>query len=336
MKRYNNLFDKIITIDNLNLADNKARKGKLKSYGVIHHDKNKEENIQKLHESLKNGTYKTSKYDIFKIYEPKEREIYRLPYYPDRIVHHAIMNILEPIWVSVFTTDTYSCIKGRGIHLTVKKLKKVLNENPNETIYCLKLDIKKFYPSINNEILKIIIRKKIKDIRILNLLDEIIDSVKGVPIGNYLSQYFANLYLAYFDHWIKELKRVKYYFRYADDIVILHSDKQFLKGLFLDIKQYLDINLNLEIKKNWQVFKVESRGIDFIGYVFYHTHTKIRKSIKVKYCRKLAILHRKKLEEKELKQQICSWTGWFKHCDGINLINKTLYDTFRQKTTNTS
>ena len=158
MKRINDLFDKIIDIDNLNLADSKARKGKTRSFGVMKHDKNREDNIRRLHEQLKNGTFKTSPYKIFKIYEPKEREIFRLPYYPDRIVHHAIMNIMEPIWVSVFTADTYSCIKGRGIHGIVPKLKKALKYNVEETKYCLKLDIKKFYPSIDHNILK-----KIKD-----------------------------------------------------------------------------------------------------------------------------------------------------------------------------
>ena len=162
----------------------------------------REQNIQELHHQLMEGTFRTSPYDIFKIYTPKERDIYRLPYYPDRIVHHAVMNILEPIWCSIFTADTYSCIKGKGIHAAARKLKQYLREDPPGTRYCLKIDIRKYYPSIDHDILKQIIRRKIKDRRLLALLDEIIDSAEGVPIGNYLSQYFANLYLAYFDHWI--------------------------------------------------------------------------------------------------------------------------------------
>ena len=108
MKRIGNLYEKIISLDNLRLADEKARRGKLRSYGVLLHDKNREANILALHETLKNRTFKNSEYSTFTIYEPKERIIFRLPYYPDRILHHAIMNILEPIWVSVFTKDTYS------------------------------------------------------------------------------------------------------------------------------------------------------------------------------------------------------------------------------------
>jgi retron-type reverse transcriptase len=226
MKRVGNLYDRICSLENLQLADEKARKGKLRSHGVIKHDRNREQNIIRLHEILKNGTFRTSKYEIFTIYEPKEREIYRLPYYPDRIVHHAIMNVLEPVFVSIFTTDTYSCIKNRGIHAAAKKLRRALKEDQEGTAYCLKIDIRKFYPSIDHDILKRLLRLKIKDARSLSLLDEIIDSADGVPIGNYLSQYFANLYLAYFDHWLKEKKGVRYYFRYADDIVILHHNKK--------------------------------------------------------------------------------------------------------------
>src|SRR5690606_15310200 len=146
----------------------------------------------------------------FKVFEPKERLVYRLPYFPDRITHHAIMNVLEPIFVANLTTDTYSCIKGRGIHACANAVKKALKDVPS-TKYCLKLDITKFYPSVDHEILKALLRRKFKDQDLLELLDEIIDSAPGLPIGNYLSQYLANFYLSYFDHWIKEKKRVKYY-----------------------------------------------------------------------------------------------------------------------------
>lgn len=295
MKRIGNIFNEVISLENLRLADERARKGKLKSYGVRVHDKNREANLLALHEILKNGTFKTSKYHIFTIYEPKERLIYRLPYYPDRILHHAIMNVLEPVWVSVFNKNTYSCIKNRGIHKCAKDVKQALKQDPDGTRYCLKIDVRKFYPSIDHELLKGVVRRKIKDGRLLALLDEIIDSVDGVPIGNYLSQYFANLFLAYFDHWLKEKKRVKYYWRYADDIVILSPNKDFLHGLLHEIRVYLRDNLNLAVKRNYQVFPVEARGIDFLGYVFYHSHTLLRKSIKQKLCRRVAKLNKRKI-----------------------------------------
>lgn len=325
MKRVGNIFEKVISLENLRLADEKARKGKLHSYGVQLHDKNREANLLALHESLKNGTFKTSKYHVFKIYEPKEREIFRLPYYPDRILHHAIMNILEPIWVSVFNKNTYSCIKNRGIHACAKDVKHTLKKDPDGTRYCLKIDVRKFYPSIDHEILKTVVRRKIKDSRLLALLDEIIDSVpSGVPIGNYLSQYFANLFMAYFDHWLKETKGVKYYWRYADDIVILAPNKDVLHSLLHEIRAYLRDNLKLKVKRNYQVFPVDSRGIDFLGYVFYHSHTLLRKSIKQKLCRRVAKLNKRKVAptKEQYKQQICSWWGWCKYCGSIHLMNK--------------
>lgn len=235
------------------------------------------------------------------------------------------MNVMEPIWVGIFNGNTYSCIKNRGIHACARAVRHALKTDPEGTVYCLKMDIRKFYPSIDHDILKGIVRRKLKDERLLALLDEIIDSVPaGVPIGNYLSQYFANLYLAYFDHWLKERKGVKHYFRYADDIVILSDDKDFLHSLMHDIRAYLRDNLKLKVKKNYQVFPVDARGIDFVGYVFRHTHTRLRKSIKQALCRRVAILNKRKIVPtmEKYKQQICSWWGWCKYCNSINLLNK--------------
>lgn len=322
MKRYNNLFDKIVSLDNLYEADKKARRQKSHRPEVMLFDKNKDKLLLDLQRKLINGEYETSEYYVFKIYEPKEREIFKLPYYPDRIVHHAIMNIMEPIWVSAFIKGTYSCIRKRGMHKALRDVKFALKDEIN-TQYCLKLDIRKFYPSIDHDILKTIIRKKIKDKRLLSLLDEIIESAQGVPIGNYLSQFFANLYLTYLDHWIKEQKKVRYYFRYADDIVILGGDKQQLRDLFYNIQDYLNNKLKLNFKDNWQIFKVDSRGIDFVGYRVFHTHTLLRKRIKKRFCKKINKLNKKQnLDKDTYKQKICSYIGWIKYCNGRNLLNK--------------
>ena len=304
MKRFDNVYDQIISIDNLVLADRIASRGKAKQYAVIYHRSNQQQNIIELHNILQSKQFKTSAYSVFKVYEPKEREVYRLPYFPDRIVHHAIMNLLEPMFVETFTADTYSCIKGKGIHAAVRNLKTALKD-VSGTIYCLKLDIKKFYPSVDHTVLKTLIRKKIKDTDLLCLLDEIIDSAPGLPIGNYLSQYFANFYLSYFDHWIKEKMAVKYYFRYADDLVILSDNKKYLHGLLANINDYLQTNLKLTVKSNYQVFPVEARGIDFLGYVFYHTHLRLRKSIKQSFAR---MLYRQ-----PNPQSTAAYYGWAKH-----------------------
>lgn len=314
MKRHGSIYPKIYDLDNLRLADRKARKGKGDQPGVKAHARKAEDNLLKLQDMLRQKTYSTSEYTRFLIYEPKEREIFRLPYFPDRITHHAIMNVLEPIFVNTFTADTYSCIKGRGIHAAARDVREALRDE-NVTRYCLKLDIRKFYPSIDHDILKSLLRRKFKDQDLLWLLDEIIDSTEGLPIGNYLSQYLANFYLCYFDHWIKEEKGVRYYFRYADDIVILHQEKRYLHHLLEDIRQYLANYLKLEVKHNHQVFPVSARGIDFVGYVFYHTHTRLRKSIKKSFARML--------KRNPNNQSIASYMGWLSHCDSKQLL-KTL------------
>jgi len=317
MKRLKNLYEKIYSKENLQLADKKARKRKLWQRGVKEHDKNNENNILFLHNALKNKAYHTSEYTKFIIYEPKEREIYRLPYFPDRITHHAVMNILEPIFISTFTADTYSCIKSRGVHSVVKNLHNALKDEIG-TKYCLKIDIKKFYPNVNHDILKSLLRKKFKDQNLLWLLDEIVDSAEGLPIGNYLSQYLANFYLSYFDHWIKEKMKVKYYFRYADDMIFLSDNKEYLHRLLAELKKYLEQELKLSIKENYQIFPVASRGIDFLGYVFFHTHILLRKNIKKNFARMIA--------NHKNKESIASYYGWAKHCNSKRLLNKLLYE----------
>ncbi|MEM7550865.1 MAG: RNA-directed DNA polymerase [Bacteroidota bacterium] len=313
MKRTGNLYHQITDMKNLIEADRKGQKGKSEQYGVKLHNRNKSANLMTLQDMLQTKSYRTSEYDIFPIYEPKERLVYRLPYFPDRITHHAIMNVLEPIFVDSFTADTYSCIKKRGIHKLLNKLKADLKDVPG-TRYCLKLDVKKFYPSIDHYVLKTLLRKKFKDQDLLWLLDEIIDSAPGLPIGNYLSQYLANFYMTYFDHWVKEHLKARYYYRYADDIVILSGDKTHLHHLRFEIDRYLSENLRLQVKENYQVFPVESRGIDFVGYVFYHSHIRIRKSIKKNFARKL-----KKNPEHE---SIPSYMGWLSHCNASHLTKK--------------
>lgn len=314
MKRHGNLYEKIISLENLYLADEKARKNKEKSYGVRKHDERRDQNLLDLHRLLKNEEFKTSEYHIFTVHQPKERVIYQLPYFPDRIVHHAVMNHLEKIFVEVFTADTYSCIKGRGTHSCARKTHRVMKRDPHGTKYCLKFDIKKFYPSVDHVILKKMLRRKFKDRKLLALLDEIIDSAPGVPIGNYLSQYFANFYLAYFDHWVKEELRVKHYFRYADDIVIFGAGKPYLHSKLAKIRAYLSDNLNLKIKENYQVFPVAARGVDFVGYVMFHTHMLLRKSIKKDFAR--AVKAGKSINS------IMSYRGWAIHCDSKHLLKK--------------
>lgn len=319
MKRLNNLYDQILSIDNLLLADQRARKNKLRQRGIIKFDKNFDQNIADIYRELVTKTYKTSKYTTRTIYESKERIISILPY-RDRIVHHAIMNVLEPMFVSTFTADTYSCIKGKGVHKASLKVEQYLRDVKGTT-YCLKIDIRKFYPNVDHTVLKSLLRRKIKDIEVLELLDGIIDSAPGIPIGNYLSQYFANFYLAYFDHWMKEQKRVKYYLRYADDIIVFHYDKEYLRRVLEGMRKYLLERLKLEIKSNFQIFPVKARGADFVGYVHYHNKKRLRKRIKQAFARMIARRNRSRNPER-FRPSVESYKGWAKHCNSKNLLKK--------------
>jgi RNA-directed DNA polymerase len=320
MKRINGLYQQLHSMDALQFADRTAQKGKAKQKGVIRHNNNADANLLALQSMLKDKTYKTSGYSHFKIRDPKERIISSLPFFPDRIAHHDIMQVLEPVLIPMFTADTYSCIKGRGLHGASYKIRKCLKDKAN-TRYCLKLDIQQFYPSINHDALKAQLARKFKNKDLLNLLGEIIDSSEGVPIGSLLSQFLANLNLTPFDHWIKEEKQIRYYFRYCDDMVIFGSTKAELHQLLAEIRVYLSQNLGLTVKHNYQVFPVatshyskDGRGIDFLGYVFYREHVRLRKSIKQRCFRKQ--------KQAPNVQSIASYKGWMIHCNAHNLMKK--------------
>lgn len=328
MKRIAGLYEKIISVENLRLADEKARRGKTHTYGVRVHDKHREADIQALHEALRTKTFKTSKYDVFTVYEPKERLIYRLPYYPDRIVHHAVMNILEPIWTRLFTHNTFSCIKGRGIEGCARQVDKIIKKYKGRPLYCLKIDLKKFYPSINHRVLKRIVRRKIKDKDLLWLLDEIIDSATGLPIGNYLSQYLANLILCYFMHEVNEVLKLDCT-EYADDIAFFSDSKEKLRKAFMEFIRPKLSELMLTVKGNWQIFPIAEnrydkggRALDYVGYKFYRKQKLIRKSIKQNFCRAAARLNKRKptLPVKAYKQEVAPWLGWAQHSNSRNLL----------------
>lgn len=317
MKRRGNLYEQIISLDNLRLADQKAAKGKSRQYGVRAHQRHREENLLELHEKLVRREYRTSAYFTFRIFEPKERLIQRLPYFPDRVLQHAILNVIGPVLISTFTADTYSCLPGRGIHRALYNTRAAVKGQANAK-YCLKLDVKRYFQSIDHGILKTLLRRKLKDLDLLNLLDEIIDSCsEGLPIGSYLSSTFANFYLSGLDHYLKEVERVGFVARYMDDIVVLHDDKSYLHELRLRIAEYLREHLRLQVKENWQVFPVADRGLDFVGYRIYPTHTLLRKRTKQNFVR----MTRENYNERSIN----SYRGWLRHCDGGNLWRKYVH-----------
>lgn len=293
-------------------------------------------------------TYKTSDYEVFyKTEGKKTRKIYKLPYFPDRICQWAILQVIEPFIINNLTDDTYSAIPKRGIHKALFKLQDAMWNDVPECQYCLKLDARHYYQSINHELLKQKYARMFKDDELLWLLGEIIDSITtaeiddlraiylleedidpetGIPIGNYLSQYSGNYYFSSFDHWIKEEKKVKYCFRYMDDIVIFGRTKEELHALRKEIEIYFKDELKLQIKDNWQVFPTYIRGVDFLGYRTFLNYTLLRKSTCKDMKRKLTAI-RAKVESGNMMNYsewccINSYRGWLKHCNSFRLSQK--------------
>ena len=286
MKRYNNLYSSIIDKDNIRLAHKNARKGKTSYTEVKEVDENIDKYVDMLYSMLSLGTYSPSRYTMFKKNDKgKIREIYKLPYFPDRIVHHAILQVLEPIWKKVLIKQTYQSIRGRGVTKCKRDLEKALGVLDYKSTWCVKIDIEKFYPSVDNSILKVIVAKKIKCYKTLELLYKIIDSMQGLPIGNYISQYLGNLYLAYMDHYILSTPSVLTYSRYCDDIVVIVKSKANAKMILAILHDYLKDKLKLKIKSNKQYFCIMYRGIDYVGFVFTSKGVRLRKTIVSKFKR---------------------------------------------------
>ena len=296
MKRYGNLFQKIYDYDNLKLAHQKAREDKSFYKEVKMVDANEDYYLIQIQNMLMWKTYTVvpSDYKMFKkLDKGKVREIFKLDYFPHRIIQHALMNVIEDILTKSFIGNTFSSIPERGIHLTLKRMSNDIESDITGTKYCLKLDVEKFYPSVNQGICKQMFRRKFKDADLLWLIDAIIDSMegdKGIAIGSLFSQWAGNLYLSYFDHWLKEIKGVKYYYRYCDDLVILHRSKEWLHEIKLDIQDYLIVELDLLLNNNRQVFPIAIRGIDFVGYRHFVDYILLRKSTAKNMKRKLSRL----------------------------------------------
>jgi retron-type reverse transcriptase len=314
MKRHGNLFEQIVNLDNLLLAHYNARKGKTHYSEVQQVDKDPIHYCQQIQNMLINNNYIISEYRNKTITEPKERLIYILPYYPDRIIQHAILQIIGPIFERTFIHTSYAARKNKGLHEASYKLREYLQDTTN-TQYFLKFDIKKFYPSIDHQILKEKISNKIKCKETLNILFHIIDSTdSGIPIGNYISQYFGNIYLNDFDHYLKEKLKCKYYIRYCDDGIILSKCKEWL----IKIKSCIINNLNvIKLKLHSKTFIAStSVGVDFLGYIHFHQYNKLRKHIKLNMIREVNNPSHNHI------QSLSSYYGWCTHANTKQLLQK--------------
>lgn len=325
MKRHGNLWAQVCDRKNIAEAADKAIKNKLMTKDRRNFLNNKDHLIDAIMESLINETYCFGSLYSFTVFEPKERVIHCPPFYPDRILHHCIMNVTIPLFNEKFTADTYGSIIGRGVTLLNRKLMKVLRRNPDA--YYLKIDISKFYPSIDHDVAKAQIRKMVKCKKTLRMFDAIIDvHNEGMPIGSFPSQYIANLVLSPIDHWVKEKARLKHYFRYMDDMLFVLPDKATAHQVLKDVTVELD-RLKLTVKNNVRIAPVTD-GIDFVGYKFFPTHVLLRKRIKEKMKRTVLKLRKNNVSDAYFMLKTASHFGWCKHANCRNLLRKTFKERF--------
>lgn len=340
-KTIRNEFDKKLSYESLMKAHCLSRKGKGYRKEIILFNMKQEEYILWLYEQLKNQTYKHGGYATFYVTEPKLRRIEKSRYI-DRIIHRWVVdNFLNPYYLRTLIPTTYACIQERGMHKASLDLQKAMLHCKRKwsNYYILKMDIRKFFDNINKDILLNIFKRKVKDRKLLWLLEEIIYSNcskakkqmierKGLPIGNYTSQTFANIYLNEVDQYIKHKLKCKFYFRYMDDSVILLQTKQDAKDVLGKIRIFLKENLELELNEKTQIFK-DKQGVNFCGYKINEYRLKIRDKGKRKLKKKVKKLKheikQRNLTSKEAKKYLCGHWGYLKIANVYELNNKLFY-----------
>ena len=324
MKTYNNLFEKLCSFENIHLAYLQARKCKRYRNNILEFSYNLEENLLRIQQELLNQTYQHGGYRKFTVCDSKKRQI-KAPSFPDRVIHHALCNIIEPLFDKGFIFDSYACRKGKGTHGAIKRLEKFWRSTPDpaggrgKKKFCLTCDISKYFDSIDHKILLKLIKKKITVGRTLWLIEKILNSSEekpgvGIPIGNLTSQLFANIYLNELDQFVKHGLRARYYIRYMDDFLILDFDKRELRQIKKEIREFLKNKLNLELHpKKANIFPVE-KGIAFLGYQIFGTHRLLRKSTVKKFIKRTKFYQRRLREglmsPEKFNQSLQSWLSY--------------------------
>lgn len=267
MKRAGQLIEKIADIDNLLLAYRKARRGKQHKKSVREYSENLFSNIALLRSNILSGSVDVGNYHYFKIFDPKERLISAATF-SERVLHHAIMNVCQPVFERHLIYDTYATREGKGIYKAIDKARLAMRKYN----YVAKLDVRKYFDSISHKILKVKLRGLFKDTKLIEILEMIIDSYcahtqKGIPIGNLTSQYFANYYLSHLDHYIKENLKTPVYIRYMDDMLLFADTKKMLDEYVSKVENYLQEKVHLQLKP--VVKQSTCYGISFLGYKLY-------------------------------------------------------------------
>jgi len=343
MRTKKRLYKQLYSIGNLNLAFRRARKGKSKKNYVINFESNLERNMAILQRDLRLKIYRPNKLKKFIIRDPKTRIIHS-SIFRDRIVHHAIVNILNPIYEKIFIYDSFASRRFKGTHTAVKrfeyfvnkvslngrKIKKPFNNNSIKG-YILKADIKHYFATIDHEVLLNILKKKIKDddliwlIRITLANFKTSENGKGLPLGNYTSQFFANIYLNRLDYFVKHRLKANCYIRYVDDFVILHKDKRILLRYKSKIEKYIKF-LKLELHPDKSEIYALRNGITFLGYrIFYHYRLLRKRNINhfiKKFNDKIDIYRRGEMNNEELKGFLDGWNGYSSFANTYNFNKK--------------
>lgn len=326
-KRIGNIYNKNLTFEKLLSAHKKSKKAKRYKKVVILFEMNLEENIFDLMEELKEGNYKFGKYKSFTVYEPKERLIKTLCYKDKVVQMWYVENFIKPLFLDTFIEETYACIPDRGVHKAKEKTQYFMREKKkqNSNYWILKCDIRKFFFNMDQQILYDIFERKIKDKHFLKLTYEIIFNVDdniGIPIGNYSSQYFANIYLNELDRFVKEKLKCKYYVRYMDDFVLFLESKSECKSKKELIKTFLNYKLKLELNGKTDYFK-NNQGVNFCGYRIHHTHILVRNSNKIRNRRKFKKFNHKLNEDtsniSSMRGSFMSVKGYIQHANSYGL-----------------
>lgn len=331
-KRVRHIYQYLYDPDNLIHCVEKSQVRKHRNRAVLKFNENYSENLDKLYWMLHDEKYVPGPLRKRKIYEPKERVLQIPPYFPDRIVDHCVVSVVEPILMQAFIAHTYSCIKGRGIHGCLNDIVAAIKRDPEGTRYALYMDIHKYYDNIDHNVLKQKYRRKIGDYKMLNIMDKIVDcngKPIGLPIGRYTSQMFGNFNLVDFEHYALEVLHVHYLYVYMDNILILGNDKERLHWVFTRSALFLATNDHLEVNPNWQVFPIESRDLDHVGFRISPHDVRLRKSILYRFYKKqkrTQEMYNLQCEE-DIKHAYPSEYGWLLHCSEKHkefLINKIL------------
>lgn len=320
MKRVGNIYEIIFSTENLKLAIKESLKNHNKNRKQIRWVLENEDLAIKMIQDNPHIVGNYREYEKIDGLSGKVRKIKVPRYFPDQIIHHALIRIVNPIFQKSYYKYTCSCVVGRGTLYASKHLRNVLVHDKKHTKYYTKIDIKKYYDNIDHNIMKAILRRKLKDSKVLALFDEIIDSADyGIPIGNYTSQILSNLYLCEFDHYVKEVLGVSHYIRYADDMVILGSNKRKLKQQILAIKEFLNTKLNLKTHNNEYI--KEANMIDFCGYRHYRGFTTIRRKI-FKRVRRTVLRIKAGKYSSSIMKRFASYLGYLKSSNSFKFVQK--------------